>query len=619
MDVYAVYYLSLGLQALISLSLCGWLWVKAGHQPGMKPLALFCLGTSLWGAGQLAINLGDDAVAGFGRLLLNLGPINPVFFLHFVTRFTGRYQPTTLRLWYAAALLILAGVAWLGMGNLEPWLEFRRYYVFRGWGWVPATFVVSASLWAHILLLLEWRAADARRRRQMLAIAVAGIWGSLSTVMFLNPSLGWDIFPYSVILLPGYAVLLVYGILRYDLMAVNHWANRVLVWLALWLGAWLVASLLIGFAVRVGFGGLAAVPLWQLWLLSAAMLGVMLALEGPSRQAMERLIFPGAHLDGALLARWRVQLEQAEDWPALQQTAEQLLQSHLRQAIVVAIDPGADLPRQPAVVCRRQNQGRHRRCELLGWEGATPGVRRVGEVFAELLAAAAARLDQLLQYAEHEKQRLRQAHLLELGGLAAAVAHELRNPLNIINMAAVSCPADTRADIREQIERSDRLIRDLLTYAGNIELQLSRNTLLDVVRRALAVLPADINIELAVAESAQVWADPLRLEQVLHNLLGNAAAMLRGRPAACIRIESETASGLLRLRVCDNGPGIPADMRNDLFQPFRSRRPGGTGLGLAIVRRLVEAHGGSVRLIDVPEWACCFQLELPEHDHPVHA
>ena len=68
---------------------------------------------------------------------------------------------------------------------------------------------------------------------------------------------------------------------------------------------------------------------------------------------------------------------------------------------------------------------------------------------------------------------------------------------------------------------------------------------------------------------------------------------------------------MILLRVCDNGPGVAADLAPDLFQPFTTRRPGGTGLGLAIVRRLVEAHGGTVKLASRAGWNCCFELTLP--------
>ncbi|MET3132704.1 hypothetical protein AAKU55_002982 [Oxalobacteraceae bacterium GrIS 1.11] len=612
MDLYRLYYFSLAFQGCISLALALWLWVKAGKRAGIKPLVMFCAGIGLWGLGQLAIQLGDEHVARIGKILVNLGPFNAVCFLHFVFRFLDRRRPRELLAWYAATAALVAVIMVFDMGRLEPWLGFRRYYIFPAWGWIPGIYVSTLSIWAYFLLLREWPGAAPKLRGKIMAIWLSGIWGSASTLMFLNASFGIAIFPYSMILLPGYALLLVFGILRYDLMAVNLWANRVLVWLVLTAATVTVAGLLLSVAARTGFAPLAAVPLWQLWLLGTAMLGVALALEGPARRAMEKLVFPGAHLEAGVLAAWRVRLDAAASWAELESVASATLATHLRQPLAVALGkarPG-DLP---CVYCHQDgpDQAPHWRSDLIGWEGATPSVQRVGEVFGALLAAAAARLDQLLRYAEQEKNRLLQAHLLELGGLAATVAHELRNPLNIISMAALACPPETRAEIRAQIERADHLIQDLLSYSGEVRLQCRPVALAELLRHVASGQPS-VNIEIAVDEPLQALIDPWRGEQIFNNLIGNAMAMLRGRPDPRVRVEGAgDGAGRVILRVCDNGPGVAADLVADLFQPFTTRRPGGTGLGLAIVRRLVEAHGGTVRLCPYPGWNCCFEVILP--------
>ncbi|MFB9242697.1 hypothetical protein IV454_04585 [Massilia antarctica] len=618
MDIYRVYYFSLAFQSCISLGLAAWLWAKAPHQSGIKPLALFCVGIGCWALGQLGMHLGGDSVAALGKRLVNCGPINAVFFLHFVFRFLQRERPRQLLGIYLIGIVTLVLIQVLDMGTLAPWLGFRRYYFFPVWGWIPGIVVSSISVWAYLLLLAAWPAAAPKQRGKIMAIWFAGVWGSGASLMFLNASLGIDIFPYSVILLPGYALLLVFGILRYDLMVVNLWANRLLAWLVLTAITVALASLLLSVAARTGFAPLAAMPLWQLWLLGTAMLGVMLVLEGPSRRAIERLVFPGAHLEAGVLADWRLRLDTASSWQELERIAASTLGAHLRQPMRVVLGdarPTGDSAGKPGVHCYlaagKDGEAPHWRSELMEWEGATPGVTRVGEVFGALLAAAAARLDQLLRHAEHEKERLQQAHLLELGGLAATVAHELRNPLNIISMAAVMSPPETRAEIRAQIERADHLIQDLLSYSGEVRLNPQRVNVAELVQRVAAGHPSQA-IELDVDAALCLHIDPMRGEQILGNLIGNAMAMLRGRGDPRILVDAQAQDdGPVLLRVCDNGPGVPADLAADLFQPFTTRRPGGTGLGLAIVRRLVEAHGGTVRLGERAGWNCCFELLLP--------
>ena len=119
-------------------------------------------------------------------------------------------------------------------------------------------------------------------------------------------------------------------------------------------------------------------------------------------------------------------------------------------------------------------------------------------------------------------------------------------------------------------------------------------------------------ITVAIDDDLHALIDPMRGEQILINLIGNAIAMMRGRAEPRIEVDAAPqADGMVLVRVCDNGPGVPADLAAGLFQPFTTRRPGGTGLGLAIVRRLVEAHGGSVRLATRDGWNCCFEFTLP--------
>src|SRR5690606_16288475 len=114
-------------------------------------------------------------------------------------------------------------------------------------------------------------------------------------------------------------------------------------------------------------------------------------------------------------------------------------------------------------------QGPGWQVDIVGGEDLLPAQRLQLQVLASLLAGAADNLERTLALAEEEKRRLDQAHLVELGALAAAMAHELRNPLNIIAMASARTEEKTRRHIQEQLQRADRLIQDLLSYGGQLQ------------------------------------------------------------------------------------------------------------------------------------------------------
>jgi signal transduction histidine kinase/CheY-like chemotaxis protein len=199
----------------------------------------------------------------------------------------------------------------------------------------------------------------------------------------------------------------------------------------------------------------------------------------------------------------------------------------------------------------------------------------------------------------------------------ATVSHEIRTPMNgVLGMVDIldhtplnGDQRDSLATIRYSASALLRIIDDILDFskieAGRLELErieLSTVELVEGVAEALAPQAASKGVKLAayVAPDVpeRVMGDPLRLQQILFNLLGNA---LKFTEAGSVRLSLERAGeSLLCIRVADTGIGLTAEQRERLFQPFvqadntTTRRFGGTGLGLSIVRRLAEAMGGGV-------------------------
>lgn len=222
--------------------------------------------------------------------------------------------------------------------------------------------------------------------------------------------------------------------------------------------------------------------------------------------------------------------------------------------------------------------------------------------------------------------------------LVHTVAHELRTPLTSLGMAVhlslderVTGPLSSeRADLleaaREDVERLQRLVADLLDLSrlqeGAIELHREPVDLSTLIGEAMAGQAESARARSAtlILEDAQrvppLSLDRERMALVLSNLLSNA---LRHTPVGGrVRVAVTQEEGRVSLCVQDEGPGVPAELRDRVFDRF-FRVPGdesaGTGLGLSIVREIVGAHGGRVSVRDAPEGGALFVVDLPVETH----
>jgi signal transduction histidine kinase len=240
-------------------------------------------------------------------------------------------------------------------------------------------------------------------------------------------------------------------------------------------------------------------------------------------------------------------------------------------------------------------------------------------------AHVARALERQEEIAEHAQR------LAEIGALASAVAHEVRNPLGVLSahlklLARSGTAKDTVADMQEQIDRAARFIDDLLTYGRPRALELR---LLDVVatvqlalstaRQGLGFDAGDVATEvIPEAPELLIEADQAQLSQVLVILLDNAFLAVAGASEKRIHVHATASGDRVEIAIEDSGTGVPPEIVERLFQPFvtsRKRegpRPG-TGLGLAIARGIVERHHGSITAARSQSLGgACFRLSLPK-------
>jgi two-component system sensor histidine kinase BaeS len=212
--------------------------------------------------------------------------------------------------------------------------------------------------------------------------------------------------------------------------------------------------------------------------------------------------------------------------------------------------------------------------------------------------------------------------------LTSDVAHELRTPLTVLRSeleaiqdGLMSADPERIGALLEQVELLARLVDDLRTLTraehGELSLACDHLDLEAVVRRSVEAFAArararGVTLEVE-AGSLTVTGDEDRLRQVVLNLLDNAVRHASSRVHVVLVRDGSNA----RLRVDDDGPGVPEARREHVFERFyrvdraRQRDDGGSGLGLAIVRTLAEAHGGSVRVDASPLGGARFEVRLP--------
>ena len=263
-----------------------------------------------------------------------------------------------------------------------------------------------------------------------------------------------------------------------------------------------------------------------------------------------------------------------------------------------------------------------------------PGSAAFGEAERRVLATFANQAALAVERGQQEEQRNRALALQETDRLRTAllnsVSHDLRTPLASIKASASSLLdrevrwSDAERDeflatINSETDRLTRLVHNLLDMsrieAGALDPHLVEVSVAElvgpVVRRARAAATQRVEVDVP-EELAPVMADPVRLDQVLTNLLDNARRYAGASP---VGVAAGQSGKTVELRVVDHGPGIPVPERERVFDQFYrvegGRQPEGTGMGLAICRGIMQAHGGGLRVEATPGGGATFVLTLP--------
>ena len=258
------------------------------------------------------------------------------------------------------------------------------------------------------------------------------------------------------------------------------------------------------------------------------------------------------------------------------------------------------------------------------------------------LAAALASIDRLLDvelaimlrhYQLHSEARLVQREreiqvekLTAMQTLTAGLAHETRNPLNAAKLQLEVLQRrlartdddghllETAALVGHEIERVNKLLSEFLAFARPAQLATRRHDVADIVRGVVEREQALAHqhgaaLELAPGPAVYADVDAAKIFQVVMNLVRNAIEAVP--PGGHVSVAVTDGDGQARVRVKDDGPGIPEALQARIYEPFFTTKAEGTGMGMAIVHTLVRLHGGSIELASELGHGAEFTVTLP--------
>jgi two-component system NtrC family sensor kinase len=254
-------------------------------------------------------------------------------------------------------------------------------------------------------------------------------------------------------------------------------------------------------------------------------------------------------------------------------------------------------------------------------------MRKYRDEFTNLVVA----LNHMLREVEHRHEIMAQSHKLRaVGRLTAGVAHELNNPINNIMLTTAMLQEDYETlsdeerldmvkDLVEQAERSRRIVRNLLDFARESEMEMGRLEVRDIVNESIALMAnqlklSRIKVELEITDNLPpVNGDRQYLSQIFVNLILNAVDAMPAGGTLTVTAEPESDGSFLAIRVGDTGPGIPEHIRQSIFDPFFTTKPTGkgTGLGLPVSLGIARRHGGDIRVEASSGGGTTFTVVLP--------
>lgn len=219
---------------------------------------------------------------------------------------------------------------------------------------------------------------------------------------------------------------------------------------------------------------------------------------------------------------------------------------------------------------------------------------------------------------EKTDQILKQDRLSTIGSMASRIAHDLRNPLSVIQMSSELLKMDLEKhmddtmklqclSLQNAITEINRIIGDVLDFARTTDLHLQTNSVSSILNNCISniVIPKNVSIDLP-NNDVQINCDARKLQAVFSNLITNSIQAINN--IGQIKISLFDSNEKIVLSFEDSGSGVPEDVLPKIFEPLFTTKTAGTGLGLSICNLIVKQHGGSISVKNNPT---TFTIELP--------
>lgn len=250
-----------------------------------------------------------------------------------------------------------------------------------------------------------------------------------------------------------------------------------------------------------------------------------------------------------------------------------------------------------------------------------------------VLLDISARVEAEAQLQQHREEMARLGHLSLLREFGTELAHEINQPLGVISLCAQECLRQLRAGqadertllgaqeaIAAQTQRASEAIQQLRQWLAGEPQALQKDSLDSLIHQALELIrprlySQNITTSVIIAESLPpIWMEPLQIEQVLLNLLSNAADAMTSDPHPCHQLKlivTQRQTQVIEVQVSDTGPGLATAQPEQVFEPFFTTKPAGAGLGLTLSRRFIENHGGRLWVTLNKNRGVTFRFTLP--------